>query len=56
MIGSNSEIHKWNAFVSDGSQKVRELAEDKASVISEIRLMTNLFPFKREFFYLRFAL
>ncbi|CAD8206402.1 unnamed protein product [Paramecium octaurelia] len=53
-LSDNNKINQWNPYVSQTeSMVVKELAEDKSFQICEIRQLTNLFVFKREFQYLR---
>ncbi|CAD8120528.1 unnamed protein product [Paramecium sonneborni] len=53
-LTDNNKINQWNPFVSQNESKlIKELVEDKSFQICEIRQLTNLFVFKREFQYLR---
>ncbi|CAD8085572.1 unnamed protein product [Paramecium primaurelia] len=49
-----NKINQWNAFISvQESRMIKELHEDKSFLICEIRELSNLFIFKREFQYLQ---
>ncbi|CAD8157336.1 unnamed protein product [Paramecium octaurelia] len=49
-----NKINQWNAYISVVESKmIKELHEDKSFLICEVRELSNLFIFKREFQYLQ---
>ncbi|CAD8094503.1 unnamed protein product [Paramecium sonneborni] len=49
-----NKINLWNAFINtQESRMIKELHEDKSFLILEIRELSNIFIFKREFQYLQ---
>ncbi|CAD8176370.1 unnamed protein product [Paramecium pentaurelia] len=49
-----NKINQWNAYIcKQDSKMIKELYEDKSFLICEIRELSNLFIFKREFQYLQ---